>query len=793
MMRRVLRGLLRSPAFIASVILTLALAITANLTVMSLLSATLLRKPPVNDPDKVVVAIELRRSDGLAPESVRPSRYVAWRSSSAFDASAALRTDFATILWDGGSQRIPIARVTPDFFKVLGTPPASGATFGGGDSESPSMVLSHRLWIREFGGDRGIIGKTVSSDARSYTVVGVMPPEFRIPSMDPEAWVPLQDDDWKNANAAAPRLRVLARLGHGISASQAERELTAISNSLPSEVGHQETDVRPRIMSLQDYIVESAGIKPVVRVLMGAMVLVLLIACVNVSHLLFVRMSAKTSDLALQLSLGAAKSRLILGVVYESVFIAIASVALGLLLSTWSTRMLQSRLTFNDYVAALQLGLDAPTVWFSVGIVLVLVTLLSAIPGMFLRSVHIDAILRESGRGVLSSRSRVRAAAALVMIQAVSASILLILTSAMVVKFIVTKRTSVGFDSSNVVVARLTLERRRFVDTAGRSQFIHVLLERLRNQVGVESVAAANSLPMLGGGSMQMDAGGQGTQWRSVKTRTVSPGFFATLKIPILRGTDLPDRASDSDRLIVVNDAFAARFLSAHPLDQRVRLRENDNSAAFPYRVVGVAGNTKHWFGEPGDVPDVYRVYSEAPSADTMIAMRSNLDPASLAQVVRSVVRALEPSQPVGRITTYRSALENQESDDVVLTTILIFIAALAVVLASLGIYGVLSYSIQMRRREFGLRLALGSTPIGLTRHVLKTSALLMGIGVACGLLLTPVLIRLLDSVFRGKVTHIGTIISIVLIVEIFSILLATWVPARQASRVDPIELLRAM
>src|SRR5580704_14252786 len=245
MLKRVLRGLLRSPAFIAPVILTLALAVAANLTVMSLLSATVLRKPPVNDPDKVVVAIELRKSDGMVPESVRPSRYIAWRSSLAFDTSAALRIEFATIVWDGGSKRISIARVTPDFFNVLGTRPARGATFGGSDSGNPSIVLSHRLWIQEFGGDRSIIGKTVSSAGHPYTVVGVMPSEFRIPSLDPEAWVPLQDADWKNTKPGALRLQVVARLRHGVNVTQAEQVLTAISLSLPSEMNQQESGVRP--------------------------------------------------------------------------------------------------------------------------------------------------------------------------------------------------------------------------------------------------------------------------------------------------------------------------------------------------------------------------------------------------------------------------------------------------------------------------------------------------------------------------------------------------------------------
>jgi predicted permease len=792
MLKRVVRGLLRSPAFIASVIFTLSLAVAANLTVMSLLSATVLRKPPVNDPDKLVVAVELRKSDGMVPQSVRPSRYVAWRSSSAFESSTALRAEFATIVYYGGSRRISVSRVTPDFFKVVGIPPAKGTTFGG-DSESPSIVISHRLWMQEFGGDSGIIGKSITSGGRSYSIVGVMPPEFRIPSLDPEAWMPLQDAEWKDPKPGAPRLQILARLGPGSNVAYAEQVLTAVSRSLPSETGQQETEVRPRVISLKNYIIESAGIKPVVSVLMGAMVLVLLIACVNVSHLLFVRISAKTGDLALQLSLGAAKSRLLVGVLYESVLIAIASVAIGLVFSLWSIRALQSRLIFNDYVAALQLGLDVPTLMFSIGIVLVLVTLLSTIPAMFLRSIHIDAVLREGSRGVLNTRGKARAAVAFVMLQAVSASMLLILTNAMIVKFMVAKEAPVGFDPSGVMIAHLTLEQEQFGDTAHRSQFIHLLLQRLSNQVGIQSVAGANSLPMLGGGSIQMDTGRQVTQWQSVRARMVSPGFFATLKIPILRGTDLPEQENDSDRLIVVNDAFASHFLGANPLGQNVRLRDNANSAAFPYRVVGVVGNAKHWFGEPGDVPDLYRVYSEAAPADVSIAIRSNLEPSAMTPLIRSVINAIEPSQPIGSITTYRNSLDFQQSDEVVLLTILIFIAAIAVVLASLGIYGVLSYTIQMRRREFGLRLALGSTPGRLTYHVLKTSALPMGISIAFGLILTPVLIRLLDSVFRGKVTHIGMIVASVVIVEVLSILMATWGPARQATRVDPIELLRSV
>jgi len=793
MLKRVLRGLLRSPAFAASVVLTLGLAITANLTVMSLLSATVLRKPPVHDPDRVVIASELRKNNSETPESVRPSRYIAWRSAPVFESSAAVRSEFATILWDGGTKRIAVAKVTPDFFKVTGIPPEKGTMFNGNESDSSSIVISHRLWMQEFGGESGIIGRTVTSEGRSYTIVGVMPPEFRIPSLDPEAWMLMPDAEWKDPKPGTPRLEIIARLSNGNSVAQAQQAIAAISHSLPADVGQQENEIRPRVMTLQNYIIETAGIKPVVSLLMGAMVLILLIACVNVSHLLFVRMSARTPDLALQLSLGAAKSRLLFGVLYESVFITLASVAIGILLSSWSIHMLQSRLTFNDYVAALQLRLDGPTALFTVGIVLLLVTLLSAIPAMFLRGMRITTMLRESGRGVLVTRSRARISAALVMLQAVSASILLILTSAMIVKFIVNKQTPVGFDSSGILIAHLNLEKNLFADNVHRSQFINVLLDRLHNQVGVQSVAASSSLPMIGSSSMQVDAARQGTQWQLVKARSVSPGFFTTLKIPILRGDDLPAQESKSDQLIVVSEAFAARFLNANPIDQSVRLRENDHSTVTTYRVVGVVGNTKHWFGEPGFAPDVYRVYAESPAEDTTIAIRSTVDPASMTQVLRSVVRAIEPAQPIDNISTYQRALELQESDEIVLLAILIFIAGIAVILASLGIYGVLSYTIQMRRREFGLRLALGSTPTGITNYVLKTSAFRMGIGVAFGLILTPVLIQLLDSVFRGKVTHIAAIIVIVLFVEVCSILLATWGPARQASRVDPIELLRSM
>jgi putative ABC transport system permease protein len=789
MLKLALRGLLRSPAFLVSVVITLALAITANVTVMSLLSATVLRKPPVPDPDKVVIAVELTKNNSLAQATVRPSRYLAWRTSPVFEGCAALQSGFATIVWNGGSKRISVDKVTSSFFKVLGTLPALGATFSSDNAESPGIVLSHRLWVQEFGADRGIIGRTLSSEGLPYTVIGVMPPDFRIPSQDPEAWIRIPDDEWKGASPTAAPLRVLARLAPGINAVQAEQALTAISRSLPPETGQQE--VRPVVMSLQEYIIEAASVKPVVSVLMGAMILVLLIACVNVSHLLFVRMSAKTPDLAVQLSLGAAKTHLLRGVVYEAVIIAVASEVIGLFLSLWSTQALQSRLTFNDYVAALQLRLDGSTMWFSVGIVLLLVILLSTIPALFLRTLHTNAILHETGRGMLTSRRRSRTGAALVIMQAVSSSVLLILTSAMVVKFIVAKEAPVGFDSTGLVIARLSLEHNVFEDSPRRSQFIQTLLERLHSQPGVQSVAAADSLPMLGGGSVEMDAG-EGRQWRSVKSRAVSPGFFATLKIPMLRGTDFPERTGDSDRLVIVSEVFAERFLGSHPLDQRVRLRENANSPVYPYRVVGVVGNTKHWFGEPGEVPDVYRPYSEAPSSDATVVMRSSLDPSTLAPLIRSVVQALEASQPVGTVSTYRSALEFQEADEVVLITILGFIAALALILASLGIYGVLGYTIQMRHREFGLRLALGSTPNGLTRHVLKTSALLMGTGVGIGLLLTPLLIQMLNSVFRGKVTHVGTIVLIVFVVELFSILLATWIPARQASRVDPIELLRS-
>jgi len=788
--RRVLRRWVRNPAFIGSVILALGLAIIANLTAMSILSATILRKPPVKQPDSLVVAIEHTKSNVLALDSVRSSRYMAWRASSVFESSAALRVDFSTMLWNHSSRRISAAKVTPGFFRVLGVSPALGRVFEGSSSETPSIVLSHRLWMGEFGGDRGVLGQTILLEGRGYIVVGVMPAEFRIVYFDPEAWVPFPNSTWEHASSDAPGLRVLARLAPGVNLSQVGQAIAEISRSLSTEEGHEEIDARPLVMTLQDYIIKAAAIKPVVGVLMVSVLLVLVIACINVSHLLFVRASARKGELAIELSLGAPRTRLIAEMVYESVLIAIVSIALGILGSMYSIRQLQSKLTFNDYVSAVHLRVDVPTLWFCLGITLLLVSLMSLIPGMYFRSLQIDQVLKEGGRSGMGSRAMLRARGVLVTVQALSASLLLIIASAMIVRFVVAIRSSIGFEPSNVIITRLTLDQ--FKDVDQRTLFVQELLERLRGQRGIQSAAAANSLPMLDGGSIQMDTG-SGTEWRRVSSRMVSPDFFTTLRIPILQGADFPVSASGLNRMIIVNQAFASRFLDGHEFDRIVRLRANDSSPAYAYRVVAVVGNTKHWFGEPGDGPDLYLRYSESPPVGTVLVLRSSLDPESVTHMIRRVVSGLEASQPIDAITTYQNALELHDSDETLLLTILIFIAVVAIALSCLGIYGVLSYTTELRRREFGLRLAFGSTPFGLACQVFKRNALLIAIGVAYGLIFTPVLVHLLDNIFPGRITHIGDIILIVLIVEVFSILAATWAPARQAARTDPLELLRSM
>jgi putative ABC transport system permease protein len=791
MFRRVLRDLLRNPGFTASVILTLALAITANLTVMSLLSGAILRKPSIKDPDRVVVALELNKSDALASGGVRPSRYVAWRSSPAFESSAVFRIDPAVLQSDKTSRRITVGRVSPEFFDLLGVAAARGKMFAGDDTQTRWIVLSDRLWLRQFGSDQSIIGRTVAIEGRAYTVAGVMPREFRVLPLDAEAWIPMRAEEWKSSRSSAPRLQMIARLNRDVTAARAEQQLTAISQSLPSDVNSPEAEFRARVLSLQNYIIETARIRPIVSFLLGAMLLVLLIACVNVAHLLFVRTSGKSVELALQLSLGANMRHLIRAAVYESLSIAVASVLVGLLLSLWSIHALQSRLTFNDYVSALDLRLDTPTLWFSAGIGVAVAIMLSAVPAFFMRSVPLDACLREQSRGIVSTRRKGRLGSALVMAQSAFASILLILTIAMLVKFWVAKQTASGFDSSGVLVARIELESPKFENSHSRSQFVNALLENLRAQVGVDSVAAASALPMLGGSSIHIDVGQHGNPWPAVKTRAITSGFFSTLKIPILHGTDFPERGTDSAHLVIVNQAFAKRFLKAPFLDQSVRLKEgNDSAAPISYRVVGVVGNTKHWLGEPGNVPEVYRMYSDIPSLGLTVAVRSHVNIASLH--LHDAVHKLEPLQPVGAISTYRAALDAQEADEVLLNAILMFMAVLAIILAALGIYGVLSYSIHTRHREFGLRLALGSTPLGLANHVLRRSAVLAGIGVVFGLVLTPVLVRLLDSIFAGKVTHLGLIVLVVVTVELSSIMSATWAPAWRASHVDPVDLLRS-
>jgi putative ABC transport system permease protein len=790
------RLLARRPGFAAVAVVTLALGIGANTAIYSVLNAVLLRPLQYADPDRLVLLWESEptRSDRSL---VRPAVFMDWKErATSFTGLAAYRNDFGVALTgDGDAAQVEWAPVTVDLFGLLGVRPVLGRLFEPEEAEpgrSGVVLMSHALWQGRYGGDPEILGRTVELDGATFEVVGVLPPNVSIPSRETDFWSPLVLGPNQRSERSAHMYAVVGRLAPEVSAARAQAEMGEIAEALRREYAEQEAWT-VRLVGLREDLVRNAH-SPLL-LLFGAVGLVLLVACANVSNLLLARGVGREREVAVRSALGAGRWKLVRQFLAESLVLAIAGGAAAVLVA-WTLVRLLIRMAPDGIPLMDEAGLDAGVLLFTVAVVLVATMLFGIVPAMRASRSHVERTLSESrSRGAGRRQARLRRA---LVVAEVAISLVLLAGSGLLVRSLGRLGSmDPGYDTSNVLAAWISLPAARYGDAAAQLAFWDELLTRVRALPGVISAAGTSEPPVIGYEMTRTySVAGRPDAFSGLRDdypyRAVTDDFFSTMGLPVIRGRGpTAEDRRDGRGVVVVNEAMARL---AWPTEDALGQRLSFGSDGRTYDVVGVVANARHSGLEAVEGPAVYAPYVQKdwPWLSWMtLMMRTTGDPLALADPLRNSIRAIDPDLPIQRLSTVEDLFSETLSVRRFTTALLGAFAALAVVLGVIGLYGVLAWSIAERRREFGVRLALGAGRGRVLADVLAEGAAVAGAGILLGLLAAFALrgaIRglLFELQPLDPATLVGASIGLLL-----TCLLATLVPAMRAMNVRPSAALR--
>jgi putative ABC transport system permease protein len=792
-----LRMLRKNAGFATVAILTLALGIGANTAIFSVINGVLLSPLPYNDPDRIVLVLESNPTRGFPQFSVSPPNYMDWKkNSTSFEQIASIaRGDFN---YTGGAEpeRISGARVASSFFAVMGVTPTMGRTFLPEDDvvgKAGVVVLGYGLWTRRFGSDPQVLGKSLTLDGQSYRVVGVMQDGFQFPR-GVDLWLPSEFD----ADALSPGargahyLRVMARLKPGVSVDKAQSEMVAISKRLEQQYPKTNTGWTAKLLTLNEATV--GNVRPTLLVLFGAVGFLLLIACANVANLLLARATARQREIAIRFSLGASRLRIARQLLTESILLSGIATGAGLLLAEWAIRALRT-LPPSNLPRAANIGLDLPVLGFAAGVAVLTGLLFGFAPALQITRGAPSETLKEGGRTASAGRQGVRSA--LVVLETTLALVLLVGSGLLLKSFLRLQTVDPGFQYKNIATADVSLPRSKYSTDAQERQFFSQVLERIQSVQGVKEVAASSGNPMEGSNlsfsfaTKDLEALSPSDQ-PSAGYYVVSPNYFHTLGIPLLLGRFFtPEDSAGRPRVAIISQTIAQRFFhNKNPIGQTIKIGVG---AAVPVarQIVGVVGDVKDdGLGEAATMA-AYEPYTQMAWSDMTLFVRSNSDPSQMASMLRSQVTSVDKDQPVADISTGDQLMAQAVAQPQLRTTLLSLFAGLALILASLGIYGVMSNTVAQRTHEIGVRMALGAGQSSVLRLVLSNGVRLTLLGIAFGSAGAFALTRLMKSfLFHVTPTDPATFVEVALFLFLVA-LLASYIPARRATRVDPVIALR--
>ncbi|HYN84821.1 MAG TPA: ABC transporter permease [Pyrinomonadaceae bacterium] len=799
------RMLLKSPGFTAAAVVALALGIGANTAIFSVVNSVLLRPFPYEDPDRLVIVWETNprgeRNTALRNEA-SPANWLDWkRETTVFESFGAFNWNTYNLTGTDAPEHIVGNPTSHEIFAALKVKPLHGRVILPEDDKEGAprvVVLSYGLWQRRFGGDPSVVGQQVTLNDNSHTVVGVMPREFVFPSAFSHLWTPLALTARAQARRGAHYLYTRARLKPGVTIEQAQAELSAIAARLEREYPDTNAGEGIRVVSLNEDSVETT--KPLLLLMFAAVGFVLLIACANVANLMLARAASRRREIAIRTALGASRWRVMRQLLIESVLLALAGGTGGLLLALWGVDLLKAgapESMANFVYGWNQIGLDSRVLLFTLGASVVTGIVFGLAPALQASKPDMNESLKEGERGSTGGRSRLRSA--LVVTEVALSLVLLVGAGLMVRSFLRLLEVNPGFDAQGVVTMHMQVPRARYTNNKEVSDFYARLLERLREQPGVAAAAATNLLPMSGSGSttsflIEGRPAPPAGQEPEVNYRTTVPGYFEAMRIPVSRGRDFTNNdKTDSPRVGVVNETFARQYFpDEDPVGRRLIDPPVPNATPQPpMEIVGVVGDVKHWGLDDKPAPYLYVPHAQAGDNFMTLVVRADGDPASVIPTVRREVLALDKDQPVFDVKTMQERISDMSAQKRMLTYLLGVMAAVALVLAGIGIYGVIAYTVARRTHEIGIRMALGAQRGDILRMVLQHGMLMTAVGLVVGLGGAYGTTWLLDKMLFGVTPTDPVTFAAVALGLATVALLACLIPARRAMRVDPMVALR--
>lgn len=797
------RLLRKAPGFTAVAILTLALGIGANTAIFSFVYGVLLAPLPYRDASRLVVLKETTPMVGTV--SVSYPNFLDWRAQSrAFPQMSYVQEMSFNLAGAGVTQpeKITGNAVSPNFLPMMGVRPILGRDFDPSEEESgtaPVVLLGYPLWVSHFGADPGVIGRTITLDGRSFSIVGVLPANYR--------WLGKVDlllpiGVWITNNHSAMERSdrgdgtVIGRLAPGVALPQAQDEMSGIATILAKEYPFANAQFGVALTSLRDAFVSDA--RPAIRVLLGAVVFVLLIACANVANLFLVRGASRTKEIALRIAFGASRNRLTRQMLTESFLMALMGGALGTLLAFGGVHLMTSLIPAGALMGA-SVNLSGPVLLFTAGVVVLAAFAFGLAPALHSTRQDVQAELKEAGRTASAGAAQNRLRSSLAVVEISLALILLVGAGLMLKSLYNLMNVNPGFRTSHVLIMEMDLSAQRYSKDPAILNFWQRTLERARALPGVETAALGNNVPLTGNhdrGDITIEgmALPKPGDWPHPDSHAISPGYLRALGIPLLQGRDFTDADNEHGQPVaLVNEKLARQFWPhTDPIGQRLMWGHPDPKKAPKWiTVVGVVADTKlYGLANPARL-EVYDPFRQSVNSDMNLLVKSSVDPAAMISEVRRAVASVDSDQAIFAIST----MDQLRSDSVAtrrLTLVLLGVfSLLALTLAAIGIYGVISYSVAQRTHEIGIRMALGAQHRGVLRLVLTQGGRMALLGILIGLAASLALTRLMASLLFGVGASDPLTFAAVGALLLAVAMLACYIPARRAMRVDPMVALR--
>jgi putative ABC transport system permease protein len=811
-----IRMLLKNPGITFVVILALALGIGANTAIFSVVDAVLLKPLPYPESDRLVFINETSKS--MDEISVSYPNFTDWRNQNhVFENIGVSNRSSYNLTGSGEAERIITGQMSSDLFSALRVNPILGRLYTNEEDKpggNPVVVLSYPLWQRRFGGQESILNQPITLNGKSYTVIGVMPPSFQWPTRV-EMWVPVGqlsgEPAWQQ-RGNHPGLYGVARLKPGVSFAQAKAEMDAIVGNLakqyPDSIAGNGIGVRPLI----DVFI--SDVKRALWVLFAAVAFVLLIACANIANLLLARAQSRQKEMAIRAAMGAGRWRIARQLLTESVLLALMGGSLGILFARWGIDLILY-ISPTAIPRAKEITLDWRVVAFTVGVSFLTGILFGLVPALQAGVVDVHETLKETGR---SNSGRHWLRSSLVIAEVATTLVLLVGAGLMIRSFYRLQKVNPGFSYEHLTSFSVALPNKKYTNIEQREQFFNRLLENLRGLPGVEATAAASGLPLGNNGwqtSYTLDGQPQPPRDQTplMEACLVTPDYFRAMNIPLRSGryfNDRDDRSALAGKdlskfneleketaalnSIVIDEEFARRnWPNEDAVGKRIRLGGGGPETHAPLlTVVGVVGRVKmEGLGEDSKRVQGYFPFAQLPASNLTVIVKAAGDPNQLIAAVRQQVKAVDPDQPIYSVRSMDDIRAESVAPERLNLTLLSLFAGIALVLAIVGIYGVMSYSVTQRTHEIGIRMAIGAQPRDVFRMIIRQGMMLALIGVGCGLLGAFGLTRLMASMLFGvEPTDPATFVSIAVLLTTVA-LIACYVPGRRATKVDPVESLR--